>query len=245
MKKLFYLLSIILISGLIILGCSELVVSQVEKEEETSFTKAKPIKLSSVACYKLNIVGKKIDWNSVGNYNNWNRHTMFVPEDTAGLIFGVGRATFSGIKISMTQGSEFAVLDGNAFDDNECVLQLASGEYDVYILTESKPEGYNNITGWVYTEDEKGKSYWYNHIGSVHVTKNIKWKDATQIFYVSDSEDRFGLVGTEDILVFNYMDVLEGHLGDNPAIPGEPYTEYFWQYINHGNKLVKIQFYEK
>lgn len=111
MRKLFYLLSIILVSGLIILGCSGLVVSQVEKEEEPSFAKAKPIKLPNVACYNLNIVGKKADWSSGGNYNNWDRHIMFVPEDTTGLTFVVGRATFADTGYYVTQC--YATNNGN------------------------------------------------------------------------------------------------------------------------------------
>jgi len=39
----------------------------------------------------------------------------------------------------MTQGTEFAVLDGNAFDDGQCAFQLAPGEYNVYIVAKAKP----------------------------------------------------------------------------------------------------------
>lgn len=250
MKKLIYLIVAIVILGLIVSGCILSVVPPTEKDEITSLTKAKPDVKPGTDFrgphYNLNLIGKKSDWSGGGDYNNPNRHTMFVPEYTEGFSFEVGGVTFyDSIKISMTQNSEFAVLDGNAFDDGECAFQLASGEYNVYIVAKAKPGGYTDITGWVYAEDETGTSYWFLDIGSLRVTKSKKWKDATHIFYVSDSEDPFGLVGAEDMWVFYYMSAVEAYLGDDPTIPGEPYTEYFWEYDNHGNKLVKVRFYEK
>ena len=246
MKKLVFLIVAIVVLGLVVSGCIP-VVPPVEKDETSILTKAKPDVKPGTDFrgphYNLNLIGKKADWSGGGDYNNPDRHTMFVPEDTTGLTFDVGNRTFDGIKISMTQGTEFAVLDGNAFDDGKCAFQLAPGEYNVYIVAKAKPGGYTDITGWVYAEDETGTFYWFLDIGSVHVTKSKKWKDATHIFYVSDIEDPFGLVGADDMWVFYYMSAVEAYLGDDPTILGEPYTEYFWEYNNHGNKLVKVRFY--
>jgi len=248
MKKLLYLIIVMVVLGLIISGCDLLpVVPTAEKDEISSLTKAKPGTDFSGPHYNLNLIGKKADWSGGGSYDNWDRHTMFVPEDTSEYTFQVGNETagyqtFNGIKILMTQGIEFAVKDGNAFDDGKCSFQLAPGEYNVYIIAKAKPGGYTDITGWVYAEDETGAYNWFLNIGTVHVTKSKKWEDATHIFYVSDSEDPFELVGAEDMWVFYYMSAVEVYL-DDPLTPEGPFTEYFWQYDNNGNKLVQVRFY--
>jgi len=197
--------------------------------------------------FNLNLIGKKADWNGGGGYDNPDRHTMFVPVDTTGWTIptpGDDSTTnvgdLDGIKISMTQGADWAVIDGNAFDDGECAFQLAPGTYHVYIVAKAKPGGYTDVTGWVYAEDEYGAAYYYD-IGDIRVTKSKKWKDATGLFYVSPWEDYFGIV-TGDTWVFTYLDMLKAYdFGDDPDITD---AAYFWQYDNHGNKLVKVRFYK-
>jgi len=252
MKKLVCLVVIILVLGLIVSGCVDLVVPQVEKDEVTSLTKAKPLKPPSGAHYNLNIIGKKSDWNAQGSFDNWDRHTMFVPQDTAGWFIptpGDDETTeipdLTGIKIEMTQGDEFAVLDGNAFDDGKCAFQLAPGKYEVWITAKAKPpkpgeDYYTNIGGWVFASDEYGDNYYFN-IGTVNVRKKSGWIDATHIFYVSPGEDWFGIIG-DDMWVFEYLSFLTGYdFEDDPDITD---AAYFWQFDNHGNKLVKVRFYE-
>ena len=240
MKKLVYLIIVIVALGLIASGCFLSVVPPTEKDEITSLTKAKPGTDFNGPHYNLNIIGKKSDWSGGGSYNNPDRHTMFVPEDTNDWTIDLegDYPDLDGIRIWMTQGDEFAVLDGNAFD-GEAAFQLGPGKYKVYIVAKAKPGGYTDITGWVYAEDVDG-GYYYLNIGSVHVTKSKKWQDATHIFYVSDAEDTFNII-TEDTWVFEYMAQLEAFdFGDDPSIDD---TAYFWQYDNHGNKLVKVRFY--
>jgi len=255
MKKLMYLIVAIVVLGLIVSGCLP-VVPLAEKDETSSLTKAKPLKPPSGAHYNLNIIGKKADWSGGGSYDNPDRHTMFVPQDTTGwtiLTPGDDETTnvpnLPGIKISMTQGAEFAVLDGNAFDDGECAFQLAPGKYEVWITAKAKPpkpgeDYYTNIGGWVFATDIEGDNYYYN-IGSVTVRKNSGWLDATEIFYVSCSEDWFELVECNGLgmWVFEYLTFLtEYDFGDDPDITA---ASYFWQYDNHGNKLVKVRFYKR
>ena len=234
MKKLIYLIVALVVLGLIVSGCFLSVVPPTEKDEITSLTKAKPGTDFRGPHYNLNLIGKKANWSGGGSYNNPDRHTIFVPENTEGYTTPNGEP---GITIWMTQGDEFAVLDGNAFD-GEAAFQLGPGKYKVYIVAKAKPGGYTDITGWVYAEDEYGAFYYFD-IGSVHVTKSKKWKDATHIFYVSTDEDIFGII-TGDTWVFEYMTQLEATLLD-PSIVD---TAYFWQYDNHGNKLVKVRFYK-
>ncbi|MCJ7692915.1 MAG: hypothetical protein MUO22_05815 [Sedimentisphaerales bacterium] len=187
--------------------------------------------------FNLNIIGKKADWKGGGEYNNPDRHTIFVPEYTEDLSCTTPNG-LPGATLWITQGEEFAVFDGNAFDDCEAAFQLGAGKYKVYIVAKAKPGKYTDITGWVYAEDDIG-GYYYLDIGSVHVTKSNKWNDATHIFLVSDSEDPFGLVGGDDMWVFDYMDALETDLVDPNIVD----TAYFWQFDNHGIKLVKVRFY--
>jgi len=244
MKKLIYLIVLMLILGLIVSGCN-LLVPPVEKEEATSLTKSPPgIDLTGYH-YNLNLVGKKADWNGNGGYDNPDRHTMFVPEDTTGLPqFDVGSYSFYGIKISMTQGSEFAVLDGNAFDDGECAFQLGLGTYRVFIVAKAKPGSdpdgyYTDITGWVYCKDTE--EYLFD-IGKIKVGRkeSNKFVEITGLFYVSDKEETAGGLdlipsGGADVWVFTYL--------SNLTLAGYTDAEYFWQYDNHGNKLVKVRFY--
>ena len=247
MKKLIFLIVAIVILGLIASGCFLTVVPPTEKDETGILTKAKPDKPDddglqpgidfNGAHFNLNLIGKKADWSGGGSYNNPDRHTIFVPENTEGYTTPNGEP---GITIWMTQGDEFAVLDGNAFDDGEAAFQLGPGKYKVYIVAKAKPGGYTDITGWIYAEDEYGAFYYFD-IGFVKVTKSKKWKDATELFYVDCEEDPFGIVPCNGLgtWVFTYMENLEAAILD-PSIVD---TAYFWQYDNHGNKLVKVRFY--
>ena len=260
MKKLVYLIIVIVAFGLIVSGCIP-VVPPTEKDETSMLTKVKPDNDGlqpgldfNGPHYNLNLIGKKADWSGGGSYDNPDRHTIFVPEDTTGWTIetpGDEDTTnvpdLDGIRIWMTQGPEFAVIDGNACNDGEAAFELGPGTYRVYIVAKAKPakkdelEYYTNITGWVYAEDEFGGAYYFD-IGFVKVTKSKKWKDATDLFYVSEGEDPFDII-TADTWVFTYMAQLEDFdFGDDPSIDD---TAYFWQYDNHGNKLVKVRFYEK
>jgi len=262
MKKLIYLIVAIVILGLIASGCFLSVVPPTEKDEITSLTKAKPAdKPPSGAHFNLNIIGKKSTWSGGGSYNNEDRHTMFVPEDTTEFLNPdtdlpcVTANGMPGVTIEITQCGEecddFAVLDGNAFDDCTCELRLAPGKYEVWMVAKAKPpkEGedyYTDVTGWIrYTDETNGTTEYFKNIGSVTV-RGKKWFDASDIIYVSCSEDDFGIVESHigcignglGMWVFDYLALLESEEGMED-------TAYFWQYDNHGNKLVKVRFYKK
>ena len=137
----------------------------------------------------------------------------------------------------MTQGPEFAVIDGNAYDDGEAAFELGPGTYRVYIVAKAKPAKKDEPE--YYTEDEGGNAYYFD-IGFVKVTKSKKWKDATDLFYVSPGEDYFGII-KDDMWVFNYLTFFTGY--DFGLDPGIIDAAYFWQFDNHSNKLVKVRFY--
>jgi len=256
MKKLIYLIVVIVVLGLIVSGCFPVVPTD-EKDEITSLTKAKPLKPPSGAHYNLNIIGKKSDWSGGGSYSNPDRHTMFVPEDTdefeltpgnpcytpmgtpsdapPGADYSDPRPAYPGITIWMTKGDDYAVLDGNAFDDCKCEFQLDPGTYEVWIVAKAKPpkpgtpegdEYYTDITGWVrYIDPDTGLEYVACDLGVLRVKKKLGWQDATGLFYF------------EGMWLFTYLEYLETDLEATN-------TAYFWQYDNHGNKLVKVRFYK-
>jgi hypothetical protein len=215
--------------------------------------------------YNLNIVGKKADWNGGGSYDNPDRHTMFVPQETAPYAINLNKPNkvyqdedtytdnvdylLHSIRIWMTQGEEFAVLDGSAFNDEdpipddaysygECAFQLGPGKYNVYIVAKAKPGATADIDGWVYASDNTGMNYYLN-IGTVSVSKSKNWTDGTGLFYVEDNEDPFDLVGSTPMWVFDYLDSLVNDLED----PNMVDAAYFWQLQNNGCKLIKVRFY--
>ena len=237
-----FLIIVIVVLGLIVSGCIP-VVPPAEKDEATILTKAPKVKPPSGAHYNLNIIGKKSDWSGGGSYDNPNRHTMFVPENTD--EFELSGAPCSapepepnghgkvgpGITIWMTScdndpsdGCDFAVLDGNAFDDCKCEFQLAPGKYEVWIVAKAKPGGETNITGWLYDPNTL-EYYLKTDAGTINVKSSGKdWTVATDLFYY------------EGQWVFDYLQ----ELIDDPLLAE---GAYFWQFDNKGNKLVKVRFY--
>jgi hypothetical protein len=211
--------------------------------------------------YNLNLIGKhKV---MPGDKDNPDRHTMFVPLDTTDMTIdleepnNLGQPTLPGIKIEMTQGAEFAMIDGNA-TDGYGAFQLGPGKYHVYIAVKAKSpkyvEPYTDITGWVEAYDNLGSLWYYIDVGYVQVKKGKNsWTDATGLFFVTTGEDDFGFVtGLEleyipglGIWVFDYMAGLDTWFEDSGGLA--PYDlsnlAYFWQFDNHGNKLIQVRFY--
>ena len=206
--------------------------------------------------YNLNLIGK----NKVmpGAYDNPDRHTMFVPLDTTDMEFDINtpnnldQESMSGIKIEMTQGEEFAMIDGNA-TDGYGAFQLGPGKYHVYIAVKAKSPKFENpytdITGWVEAYDNLGQLWYYIDVGDVQVKKNKNfWTDATDLFFVTTNEDDFGFVtGTEadyiqglGIWMFDYMAGLDAWITDDYDFSD---LAYFWQFDNKGNKLIQVRFY--
>jgi hypothetical protein len=211
--------------------------------------------------YNLNLIAK--DKPMPGDYDNPDRHTMFVPLDTTEMTFtnpdDTSSPTFEGIQIVMTQGPEFAMIDGNA-TDGYGEFELGPGKYHVYIAVKAKSpkytdeEAFTGITGWVQAYDNLGEMWYYIDIGDVQVKKGKNsWTDATDLFFVETGEDPFGFVtGSEDdyvvglgIWVFEYMAGLESWYEDTSG--AAPYDlsdlAYFWAFDNNGNKLIQVRFY--
>jgi len=221
MKKLLYLIVLMLVLGLIVTGCDILPVVPTLGEKGNGGPQ--PGIDFKGPHYNLNLIGKT-DWSGGGSYDNPKRHTIFVPENTTTPTQFYTPNGKLGITIWMTQGDEFEVIDGNGCD-GEAAFQLGPDKYDVYVVAKAKPGGYTDITGWGWVYDEVTGEYYFQVGTTVNVgghSGKPQWKDATKLFYV----------GTE--WIFDYL-----------ASLGADDTAYFWQYDNHGNKLIQVRFYEQ
>ncbi len=123
--------------------------------------------------YTLNILGKKNIGN--GNYDNPDRHTIFVPLE-------------GDTNITMVQGDKFAVLDGNGVDVI-AIFQIPNDEsksFKIYIVSLGKPGDGTDVSypdGWTYNNDT---GLWYVEIATVKVNGHSKpiWVDATEWSYL-------------------------------------------------------------
>jgi len=199
--------------------------------------------------YTLNILGKKDNWNGGGGYNNPDRSTIFVPQDTDGFQYTApdGDIITGSIAIYFAEGPEFAVIDGSAFDnevagipDGTCRIELPDNQkFSVWICSRAKPGYTTDIDGMVYVQDIGGG--WYSYcIGTLTVTR--RWKDGHNLFYVTWQEDNLGPDGgvmadqAPEMWIFDYLDLLN-------ADPDLQNAMYLWDFDNNGNKLVKVRFY--
>jgi hypothetical protein len=198
--------------------------------------------------YVLNILGKKEGWDPNGSFDNPDRHTIFVPEYTAGSNVGVNYGNLSvedSVLIWMTSGDEFAVLDGNACDDGNASLQIGSGKYYVFVTALGKPGGDADLKGWYY--DDEG-AYCYL-LGSVNIKRERGkpvWEDATDLFYIEwrqivalgleEAATIYGFTPGEPVWIFDFLKFLEDVYSDTDY--------YFWQLINRGLKHIQVRFYE-
>jgi hypothetical protein len=183
--------------------------------------------------YTLNIIGKKADWNGSGDYDHGS--TVFVPADSAGLSFTApdGTTIIDGIKINVGLGPEYAVTDGNAFDDGECAFELPKDRYKVFICMRGKPGFSADIKGWIYDSDSDISLM---EIGQFSVGR--KWADATDELLYVDLSGIFG-AGYENIYT---LDLLDGTILD-PDGNALVIDEYFWSLVSNGAKLIKVRIY--
>ncbi len=198
-----------------------------------------PNKIYGAPSYVLNLIGKKDGWSGGGAYDNPDRHTMFVPQttvpDTDYLADGTPIET--NLTMWMTQGSEFAVLDGNAFDEDEDLnLQLGSGKYAVFVVALGKPGGGADIRGWIYNATDNTYLLLTGFVSVPGHSKTPRWVNATDLLFVSTSEDPYGLV-TDDTWIFDYLAALESY-----APVGE--YLYLWDLDINGCQHLQLRFYQ-
>ena len=174
--------------------------------------------------YTLNILGK----NNIGNgqYDNPDRHTIFVPIE--------GDTT-----ITYTLGDDFGVLDGNGLDDGECTLQVPHGKdknFMIYLVSLGKPGNgaeVDYVDDWTYDNET---NQWYYQLGSFSIKGHQgkpEWMDITDVFfleyyYFNATLNQTGLIW-------------EGYLWN---VPQDLYdlTGYFWL-LTGADKHIQVRFY--
>lgn len=173
----------------------------------------------SGAHYNLNLIGVSKD--KTADMTNTNGHSLFVPLD--------GNA-----KIWLQEGDSFNVLDRNGTDSNGASFQLPNPdpdgdgvtEYSVYARALGKPGGSGTLTPGAY-DPVTGEALY-----------SIEYVDVER----SKGKSTFDNVSAE--LLYVYVDV-DGD-GDIDRLPlfDDRLEDYFWEYDNHGLKLVQLRFYE-
>lgn len=211
-----------------------------------------PNKFHGPPTYVLNILGKKSDWKGNGDYDNPDRHTMFIPEETPGY----------NVTMHVSDGPEFAVLDGNAFDDGEVALQLKKGRYYIYIVALAKPGGNAKIWAkagltldgdgnlliplmldYLQVKRIKGQPYWENATGMFYVD----WDDVVSIVFAGDTPtpeqlqdlaDALGILQGQPVWIFDFLHYMT-------ELPDYDDYFYFWEINNQGCKHLQVRFYSK
>jgi hypothetical protein len=253
------ILAILIVPGLLMVGCS--------KEDPTTSSDQHTILKGgnkgdldlNGAHFELNLVAKFDNWNE-NEFDNPSRHTIFIPRNTADWNIelrtpnNLGETSLPGIRIDMSQGPEFAVLDGTVFDGDKAEFQLGPGKYAVYVAMRGKKNvdpAY--IASWLealQTTTLDGtvtdELWYYQKLGEVTVTR--KWTNITSLFTITATEA--GDLPFDPALgtaqwIFDYMQWLglqEITLPDGSVVTYSDLA-YFWQLVNHGSQLIKVRFY--
>ena len=167
--------------------------------------------------FNLNIIGVQHDKDA----DKTGGGVIFVPLDTTGRTSRTG--VENKVDILLTPGDSFAVLDGNATDDNTATFQMPSDvatTYTVWVRGLGKPTGSADMQLWAYdpvTEE------WLASANQVTITGHSVNGMAKQKF-VNVTEDLF-------------------FLADGTAVFDPMYENYLWTYGNNGQKLVQLRFY--
>jgi hypothetical protein len=184
--------------------------------------------------YELGLIGRPNEYTGSGT-NNSNRHNIFIPLDTSGYVDGK-------IKLRMTQGDGFLVIDGDATSDGLAKLQINRGYYAVFARALGKPGGNLDFTAWFtyWIDDQQADLSDAIWLGNVDLTRNRKKPQTVEIsklFYYSgyllydpdgvpDSGDEYMELFTNDWV----FDILG-------------FNEYWWDIDNNGLKRLEIRFY--
>jgi hypothetical protein len=228
-----------------------------------------PNKILGNPYYVLNILGKKDGWDPKGTFDNPDRHTMFVPEDTTGVNLGedpIGGEVdiTNSVVIWMTSGQEFAVIDGDG-TDGEASLQVEGGKYYVFLTALGKPGGLADVDGWYYDDEGELGQYCFM-LGTVRISRSKgkpQWENATDLFYI-DWATVFDMLVTmymnsgeiyEDAVALALAKLSEYGYNINDNIWIFDFLEilkevfddtdyYFWKLTNSGLKHIQVRFYK-
>ena len=182
--------------------------------------------------YELGLIGRPTDYTG-GGTDNSNRHNIFIPLDTSGYVDGK-------IKIYMTQGSDFEVVDGDA-TDGEADLQIGPGYYAIFARALGKPTKSNEpnrvisidayFTYWV-DNGMLSDAIWMGNVELERSKRRPVTKEISRLFYF-----------TGDLTYMEDGNEVEYHF-TNEWVFDIPYLEdYWWDLANQGVKRLEIRFY--
>ena len=196
--------------------------------------------------FQVNLIG--VSHDKIVDMTDTSRRAIFVPLNSSG---DVERK----VKIKYVAGDSFAVLDGNATDDNEAIIQVpheycddyTTGctdlvAYDVYAIALGKPHGGALVsaecnytldvvsTGDLTCEDTL-------MMGSFELTRS-KGKPK-----VEDITDIFRAEGCLDLVVDGICDSGDIEFRNLWIFNIEQLEYYMWDYDNNGLKLMQVRFY--
>ena len=183
--------------------------------------------------YEFGLIGRPNDYEGNGTTNS-HRHNMFIPLDTSGYVDGK-------VKINMTQGSEFLVIDGDA-TDGKGHLQIGPGYYAIFARALGKPGGHIWFDAYfTYWEDDLhnniSDAIWLGNVDLTRDSKKPQTVEISKLFYFSGClyYDPDGTPGTgdEEIICYNNEWVFD--------VDG--FAEYWWDLRNDGLKRLEIRFY--
>ena len=200
--------------------------------------------------YNLNIIGVPHDKTADMNNNNGGRiFVQLFGGDTAGSLAGKTLSQFSKVNkiflVPAPAGESFQVLDANATDATGALFQLpadVSTSWTVWARALGKPDGYSNTTTCAMTAGADGilgntDDEVICSTGTLTMTrtKNAKFQDVstdlldfclTVAPLTTLSTCLLGATGSQTLPLFD------------PCLQG-----YFWNYENHGLKLLQLRFY--
>jgi hypothetical protein len=199
--------------------------------------------------YNLNILGKVNAGE--GDYDNPNRHTIFIPlvtdwyknpcdppsgteqpvDDWDRTVWGSAPAKGVSLRMAAATASsplgadKFQVLDGNAIDDKKAdfLIPYAECGYDVYIAAKGKPN----------------KSNGNNPYEACLDIDAYYWDDTDSTYYFIGHKDVDRSTGKPKWQ--NARDLL--YLGNTPYFTDQ-LEDYFWQLYNNGVRNMQVRFYE-
>jgi hypothetical protein len=178
--------------------------------------------------YNLNIIGAPKDKNA--EFDNPDRHTIMV--DRTGHT-----------NIYMTQGTDFAVIDGDG-TDGTARFQLGAGRYEVYACVTGKPNKSVVISPEATFDDQLGEEVFY--LDTITLSHNKpdgkpggkpQWERVTGMFLVTVTiwnDDGDGVVEPGETVTYNNEWVF-----DIPEL-----IDYWWNYDSNGARITKVRFYK-
>jgi hypothetical protein len=211
-------LGLLMLVSLIFMGCSDRNSVPTTAGDSELFAAVGGNGAPNGAHYNLNIIGVPKDKTAAMDDNNG--HRIFV-------------RLWGNIKIMLAEGDNFRVLDANGTDGNGAKFQLPDPDpdddmvttYSVYARALGIPGGWSNMnTGFV---DEYGDLYY--SLDTLTLERGHGNQKFTEV--------------SQQLLTI-YADINDDGIQEEIGLFDDDTYGYFWNYDNHGLKLVQLRFYE-